>query len=344
MARAHSADAHSRAEKHRSKKSGAGGILGNWRKWILAGLLIGAVVFAAFHWGDVKKFADLVTHAQPWWLLAALAAQIATYLSLSGEWALVLRAGRCPRSIWRLLPLSIVKLFADNVVPTGGVSGHVVLVDRLVAIKVTRGVAVAAVILSIVAYYASYAVAAACAGFLLWLHSELSWLIVAVIGVFLCIAAAIPAGALWLQDKGKKALPHFLQRSDSAKEFFKLVGEAPSGLVHDRRLIAELTMLNGAVFVLDAVTLKFCLLSLGVKAPFGPVFAAFMVASMVMTIGPIPLGLGSFEGTCIAMLRLVGIPLEAALSATLLFRGFSLWLPLIAGMVLTRRAMKKESG
>jgi uncharacterized membrane protein YbhN (UPF0104 family) len=40
------------------------------------------------------------------------------------------------------------------------------------------------------------------------------------------------------------------------------------------------------------------------------------------------------------MLRLMGVPFEAALSATLLFRGFSLWLPLIGGMILARREMK----
>jgi glycosyltransferase 2 family protein len=34
------------------------------------------------------------------------------------------------------------------------------------------------------------------------------------------------------------------------------------------------------------------------------------------------------------------VPFEAALSATLLFRGFTLWLPLIPGGILLRRALK----
>lgn len=331
------------AETRSSEKGSEGGLLGNWRKWVLAILFIGAIVLAALHWGDVKQFAKLVTHAQPLWLLAALAAQIATYFSLSGEWALVLRAGKCARSLWSMLPLSIVKLFVDNVVPTSGMSGHVVLVDRLSAIGVKRPIAVAAVILSIVAYYASYAVAAICAAFLLWLHNDLSAIIAGGVGVFLCIAAAIPAGTLWLQDRGLGAMPKFLRRNEHASDFFKLVGEAPTELVHNRRLIAELTLLNGTVFVLDALTMLFCLFALGVTAPFGAVFAAFMVASIVMTLGPVPLGLGSFEGSSIAMLRLMGVPFEAALSATLLFRGFSLWLPLAGGMILSRRVMKRSS-
>ena len=50
----------------------------NWRSWLLALLLIAGVVVAALHWGDVKKFAELLTHAQPLWLLAAAAAQLLT--------------------------------------------------------------------------------------------------------------------------------------------------------------------------------------------------------------------------------------------------------------------------
>lgn len=37
------------------------------------------------------------------------------------------------------------------------------------------------------------------------------------------------------------------------------------------------------------------------------------------------------------MLRVMGVPFEAALSATLLLRGFTLWLPLILGMALARQ-------
>lgn len=339
MARADIADRHGATKDHSGK---SGGFAGNWRNWFLAALLVGGVAFAAFHWGDVKRFLQLIQRAEPWWLLAALAAQLLTYVSLSAEWALVLRAGGSARSIWKLFPITISKLFADQVIPTAGMSGNVFLVDRLVAIGAPRENAVAAVILAIVAYYASYAVAAFAALFLLWLHSDLSWLIVGTVGLFLCVAAAIPATALWLRKKGQRAMPRWLRRSESAEDFFELVGKAPGKLIRNRQLIAQLTVLNGVVFVLDALTLQWCLFSLGTTAHLGAVFAAFMMASIVMTLGPIPLGLGSFEATCIGMLRVVGVPFEAALSGTLLFRGFTLWLPLLGGMVLLRREMKRS--
>jgi len=60
---------------------------------------------------------------------------------------------------------------------------------------------------------------------------------------------------------------------------------------------------------------------------------------MVATFGLVPLGLGTFEATCVAMLRTLGVLLEAALTATLLLRGFTLWLPMLPGLLLARREL-----
>jgi uncharacterized protein (TIRG00374 family) len=323
----------SRAEKT------AGGA--RWRQWFVALLLVGGLIAAALHWGDVKRFAALIAAARPLWLVVALLLQFLTYLSLSAEWASVLRAGGEPQPIWRFLPLTITKLFADQVIPTAGISGNMLLVDRLTRAGARREHSVAAVILAIIAYYASYAVCALAALVLLWLRHGLSWFLFALIGILLLVAAAIPAAAMWLQRKGSAAPPRWLRRSATAREFLELIGEAPERLVRNRRLIAWLALLNGAVFALDALTLQVCLFALGESARFDAAFVALIIASIVVTLGPIPLGLGSFEATSVAMLRLMGVPFETALSATLLYRGFALWLPLVGGMILARRELKR---
>ena len=43
----------------------------SWRSWLLAALLIAGLVAAVMHWGDVKKFAALMTTANPVWLIVA---------------------------------------------------------------------------------------------------------------------------------------------------------------------------------------------------------------------------------------------------------------------------------
>ena len=341
-----------RNSQARSKQRGRGaagknggnaksGPAAQWRSWLLALLLVAAVAFAGFHWGDVKKFGELVTHAQPLWLLAAFAVQLGTYTSLAFEWSRVLHAGRCQAPFGKLLGLTVAKHFADQMVPTAGMSGNVVVADRLTKIGSSRSVAMAAVIMSIIAYYASYAVAAVIALLFLVVRGDGSWFAVTLIGAFLALAAAVPALSLWLQQKGKRAIPGWLQRFDSVRELFEMIGKAPGKLVRNRRLLGELTLLNGAAFALDGVTMLLCLYALGIRAPFDTAFVALIMASMVVTLGPIPMGLGSFEAVSIGTLRAKGVPFEAALSATLLFRGFTLWLPLIPGMIAARRQLKR---
>jgi uncharacterized membrane protein YbhN (UPF0104 family) len=304
--------------------------------------MVAAVVVAVLHWGDVEQFAKMASTAKPMWLLGALLLQFATYIFLSLEWSLVLKRGDSPLSFWSLIPLTITKLFADQVVPTAGVSGNILLVDRLVDRDVPRKNAVAAVILAIIAYYASYAACALIAVVLLWLFSDISWWLIIVVSLFFVVASAIPAGALWLQGRGRKGVPPWLRRFEAVSNLLDLIGEAPEGLVRDPRLIGRLALLNAGVFIADAATLQFCLLALGAGSHFVTSFVALIMAQIVVTLGPIPLGLGTFEGTSIAMLRLMGISFEVALSATLLFRGFALWLPLIAGLFLSRRELKKH--
>jgi uncharacterized protein (TIRG00374 family) len=314
--------------------------LSSWRSWLLAALLIAGLVIAVMHWGDVKNFGKLMTEAKPLWLAVAAALQLATYFGLAAQWWLVLRKGRTPEGTGDLLRLTFAKHFADQVVPTAGLSGNVVVVDRLVSLGVPRSNAVAALLLQVIAYYISYALGALWVLVVLWWKSRSSLLLTAAVLVFLVIAVGIPALTLWLHRRGQGRIPNWVRRWSKARKFFELVGEAPRELVRDRQLIAWLALLNGLVFLADAATMQACVLALGVHAPLSAGYVAFMFASIAVILGPIPMGLGSFEAVSIAMLRLFGVPFEAALSATLLFRGFTLWLPLVPGGILLRREMK----
>lgn len=325
------------AEEHQKLTHG---LLSNWRSWFLAAMLIAGLVIAVLHWGDVKKFGKILTESKPLWLIVAAALQLGTYVGLAGQWWLVLRRARTPKGAGDLFRLTFAKHFADQVVPTAGLSGNVLLVDRLVSLGVPRGNAVAALLLQIVAYYISYALGALWVLVVLWWKSRSSWLLTGAVAAFLVVAVGIPVLTLWLHRRGQERLPKFVRQWSKARRFFELVGEAPSELVRDPGLIAWLTLLNGLVFIADAFTMQACLLALGVHAPLSAGYVAFMLASIAVILGPVPMGLGSFEAVSIAMLRLFGVPFEAALSATLLFRGFTLWLPLIPGGLLLRHELQ----
>ncbi len=80
--------------------------------------------------------------------------------------------------------------------------------------------------------------------------------------------------------------------------------------------------------------------SLGTRGSPSGVFASFMTSSLLRTIGIVPGGLGSFEAASVVTLHMVGVPTAVALSATLLFRGLSFWLPMLPGFWFSRRGMR----
>ena len=88
--------------------------------------------------------------------------------------------------------------------------------------------------------------------------------------------------------------------------------------------LAETVMLEFAVFALDALTLWLVFRALGDTPAIWIAFVSFLMASMAATLGPIPLGLGTFEAARVGMLSLLGVAIETALAATLLPRGLTL--------------------
>jgi uncharacterized membrane protein YbhN (UPF0104 family) len=67
------------------------------------------------------------------------------------------------------------------------------------------------------------------------------------------------------------------------------------------------------------------------------------MASLVATITIIPSGLGTFDAPMPAILHLVGVPTTHGVGAVLLFRGFTLMLPLFPRLWLARREMKADA-
>lgn len=309
---------------------------GRWRGWFLGLIAAAALVGAVAHWGQVEAFAALLRRARPEWLAVALALQLSTYASVASGWATVLRRAGSPLPLRRLMRIAVVKLFADQALPSAGMGGNVLLVDQLRGLGTPRGTAVAALLVSMIGYYAAYAVLAALMLVLLWLHDRATPLMAGVVTLFLSVAFAIPALALWLRKRGSRPLPPAIERIAPIRSLLASVAEAPAALLRDRALLMRVTGFNALLFLADAATLYACLHALGEPAAFSTALIALIMASIVVTLGPVPLGLGSFEATSTATLHLLGVPVEAAFAATMLLRLLTLWLPLIPGMVLMR--------
>ena len=131
-----------------------------------------------------------------------------------------------------------------------------------------------------------------------------------------------------------------MRRIGPLKNFLAALGERPSPVLRNPLFLLEAAILQLGIIVLDAATLGALLTAVGASASPAAVFTAFTMGSVVATLSPVPGGLGTFDGTVIAMLRAFQVPLEPALAATILLRGFTLILPLIPGFWLAHSETK----
>jgi glycosyltransferase 2 family protein len=307
--------------------------------WIFGLLALATLIVVVVNIGELERFLRLLGSVEPRWLILAALSQLLTYLCAAFVWhrTLALAGSRIPfRS---LVPLNLAKLFTDQAVPSVGLSGTMLLARGLTRHGVSAELATQVLLVTVVSFYAAYLVAALAAVGLLWLHHEAGFWIVSVAAVFTLVAVAIPAAALSLKRWGIRVPAAWVEKLPGVAATFERVAAAPMDLLTRKALLAQAFVLQACVFLLDAATLWIAFRALGQPVSFASVFIAFMIASVVATLGPVPGGLGTFEASSVGMLSVLGVDVETALAATLLLRGFSFWLPMIPGLFFARREL-----
>jgi len=301
-------------------------------------LLAGLAVFALRN-VEWARFSEIVQRAEPAWLLAAVVMQIGTYLCAAATLQRGIKASGVSRNLFRLVPLGLAKLFVDQVVPTGGLGGTVLVVRALERRGISRGVATAAVVVNTLAFYASYAIAVGGALAYLWLRHGVSRAILVLLTAFAIYAIAMPVLILWIVYGGRRTHPKWLKRIPALDKAVAAMEEAPTSTLRHPMLFLESIALQLGIIVLDAWTLDALLRSIGHPAPFLVLYTSFVLASIAGTLSLLPGGVGSFEAGSVASLRYLGVSLEVALTGTLLFRGLTLWLPMLPGIWFARHYM-----
>ena len=318
-----------------------------WRtvlSWLSGLLILAGVVLVVLHFTELQRFVELSRKAEPIWLLAAAALQAATYFAAAAVWWVVLKRAKHPRPFLSLVPMGLAKLFTDQALPTGGIGGTLLVVSGLHRRGVPKGIAMATLLIGMISYYAAYLLAVAIALGILFAAHALSAAILAGAGAFVLIALAVPLGVLmvrrWVRVWPLTLVPKIVPALNTLVEAME---QAPVKALRDPVSITASTLLQFAVFVLDAMTLWTMLHAVGSDGGPFQAFAGFMAASVAATVGPMPLGLGTFEAVSTATLNLQGQPIEAALTATLLLRGFTFWLPMVPGLILARRELQRHA-
>jgi Mg2+-importing ATPase len=307
-----------------------------WSGWLFGlAVLLGVAALAA-QGQQPMRFAELLAQARPSWLLVGLLLQLATYPVEAALFKVALERAGARVSLRECMALNLAKLFLDHTVPTGGLTGTLLVVRGLDHRRVAREASMAAVVLSLVSHYIAYGLSALLAVGVVWLHADLTPYLLAPVVLFGALAALLPA-VLLRASGGAQRLPAWIGRVPLARSALYAVAQADPAVARDPGLIARCTVLQLAVVLLDALTLWAMVLALGLAVGPLPVFASYMLSTLARIVGVVPGGLGIFEAASVASLRLMGVPIAAGLAATLLFRGFSFWLPMLPAALFARR-------
>jgi Mg2+-importing ATPase len=315
---------------------GVGGSRLDWVAWLLGAAVLAAVVAASMHLAEEESFIRLLAATNPAWLVVALLLQATTYVLQGAVWRLTIYSGGHALTLARAARLSLAKLFLDQAVPSLGISGNVLVTQALQRLAVPRDIVLAAVVVDLASYYAAYVACLSVALLVLTTEGHRNTLIFVLGAVFLTIGS-LSAWALPRLPKLLVARAGTIgRRTRFIAPFLRFVEGARQDLAANRGLLGRAAAMHVALIACDALTLWVLLLATGVHARPGDVFAAYMVAAVFRTLGILPGGLGTFEAAAVVMLHLIGVPLGQALSATLLFRGVSFWLPMIPGYACAR--------
>ena len=236
--------------------------------------------------------------------------------------------------------VSLTKLFVDQAVPSAGLSGTLLVSRALSAHAVSHGAITATVVVRIVSYYAAYLLCLGAALLIAIFRGQASELVVLVSAGFAIFAITLSVGALMFVGHEFDRMRRSLSRVKSVRIVFDLLRNADRRIARSRTLLLKTTLLQLCIVALDASTVWMLIASLGsIPAP-ASVFASFMISTLFRSIGILPGGLGSYEAASVVTLKLIGVPLPVALSATLVFRGLSFWLPMLPGFWCSRRVLK----
>jgi Mg2+-importing ATPase len=299
-------------------------------RWLVGIATLVAVIIIATRFTQPQDFLHVVEHAQPWWIVVGLALQAGTYVAQASVYRAVVRKTRESLALKSAIRIALAKLFVDQTLPSGGLSGGALLVGALGKRGMAKPVVRATLVVSLASYYFAYAIGLTCALVIAAIRGHVTTSILVVSIVFITIATAVPFVVIALSSMEKLPKIRGIERAA------RWLTQADDRLTHDTWLQVRATAFQLAIIALDGATLWAMLRAVGAEAPIAAVFAAYMLASLARTLAFTPGGLGVFEGAGVFALTKIGVHHAEALSATLLFRGLSYWLPMIPGFIASR--------
>jgi Mg2+-importing ATPase len=207
---------------------------------------------------------------------------------------------------------------------------------------VREAAALACMAVATFSYYSAYALCLIVALVVADLEGHLNPGVITVAVLFMLISMAF--SILVLKEVGRQPgrISAKLERVPLIRGVIQHLREADPKLAQSRGVLARAIGWQVVIVLLDSSSIWCLLRAVGADPAPQTVYASYMFSSLFRTLGILPGGLGTFEAASVLLLATVGVPAAAGLSATLLFRGISFWLPMLPGMFIARRLASRD--
>jgi glycosyltransferase 2 family protein len=283
--------------------------------------LIASLVAGYLLLGQLGRVSLLSTLRAADWRWAALALVLSGVTYLGAAWSL---SGYVPGRL-RFGPLVLAQLAGSFVtlVTPAAVGGAALNIRYLQRRKIPAAVAAASVGLSQVVAFVLHllllVVFAAITGSQAHSLQPPTWVYFVIAGLILIVltVVAIPAGRRLLRARLAPVLGQVVPRLLAVMQQPRKLAEGIGGAL----------LLTGAyILCLDA-----CIRALGGSVPLASTAVVYLTGAALGSAVPTPGGLGAVEAALSAALTAAGLPGATAVSAVLLFRTITFWLPVPAG-------------
>jgi uncharacterized membrane protein YbhN (UPF0104 family) len=283
--------------------------------------LIASLAAAYLLLGELGRVSLLNTLRSADWRWTALALVLSALTYVGAAWSL---SGYVPDRL-RFVPTVLAQLAGSFVtlVTPAAVGGAALNIRYLQRRRIPAAVAAASVGLSQVVAFALHllllVVFAAITGSQDHSLQPPTWVyfVIAALIVIVLVVVAIPAGRRLLRARISPVLDQVVPRL--------------LAVVQQPRKLAEGI---GGALLLDAayiLCLDVCIRALGGSAPLASTAVVYLTGSALGSLVPTPGGLGAVEAALSAGLTAAGLPGATAVSAVLLFRAVTFWLPIPLG-------------
>jgi len=321
--------------------------------WILAPALLFLLVAARV--SELGAIFRTLAVAAPAWILLAALSQVIFAATQSATYQSIFRLLEVEVPLRSALQLSLAMAFGSLASPIGTTSGiaYFVFTARRLGLPAPR-----ALWTSLAYYlfdYTALLLVLAGGAFGLALHHDLQPSYLATVGIF----GAAAVGALAIVGRSLRRPEDAARELAAALRFVRRVlarlirrivideaqivrwtGEVSAALQiarRQRRAAAAPFFFALTGQALGMATLAASFLAIGHPLPAHLVVGGYAVGALFTILSVTPSGVGIVEGALTVTFTSLGVPVATAVAGTLLFRLFTIWLPIVAGFAAVRR-------